>query len=112
MSIGMDRKKPAIKKNDMVMVIAGKDKGKSGRVISVFPKKDRVLVEKINLIKRHTRPRGQSHKGGIVERESPLHTSNLMVLCSKCDRPVRVGKLKLQDGSRVRVCRKCGESLD
>jgi large subunit ribosomal protein L24 len=110
----MDRTKPAvgIKKNDMVMVIAGKDKGKSGRVITVYPRKDRVLVEKINMVKRHTRPRGQTHKGGILERESPLHVSNVMILCGKCERPVRVRKLQLQDGSRVRVCHKCGESLD
>lgn len=108
----MDQKRPAIKKNDVVMVIAGKDKGKSGRVISVFPKKESVLVEKVNFIKRHTRPRGQTHKGGIVEREGPVHLSNVMVLCSKCDRPVRVRKLKLQDGTRVRVCQRCGESLD
>jgi large subunit ribosomal protein L24 len=108
----MYQKRPAIKKNDVVMVIAGKDKGKSGRVISVFPKKDGVLVEKVNFIKRHTRPRGQTHKGGIVEREGAVHLSNVMVLCNKCDRPVRVRKLKLQDGTRVRVCQKCGESLD
>jgi large subunit ribosomal protein L24 len=108
----MDQKRPAIKKNDVVMVIAGKDKGKSGRVISVLPKKERVLVEKINFIKRHTRPRGQTHKGGIVEREGPIHLSNVMVLCNKCDRPVRIRKLKLQDETRVRVCQKCGESLD
>lgn len=108
----MDGKKPAIKKNDIVMVIAGKDKGKSGRVISVYPQKGKVLVEKVNFIKRHTRPKGQSHKGGILEREAPIHSSNLMILCSKCDRPVRIGKLTLQDGSRVRVCHKCREALD
>ena len=108
----MDHTKPAIKKNDVVMVIAGKDKGKSGRVISVFPKKDRVLVEKVNFVKRHTRPRGQTHKGGILERESPIHMSNVMVLCGKCEHPTRIGKLQLQDGKRVRICRKCGESLD
>jgi large subunit ribosomal protein L24 len=110
----MERRSPAvdIKKNDVVMVIAGKDKGKSGRVISVFPQKERVLVEKVNFVKRHTRPRGQAHKGGILERESPLHISNVMIVCSKCDRPVRVRRLKLQDGSRVRICHKCGESLD
>jgi len=108
----MDQKRPAIKKNDVVMLIAGKDKGKSGRVISVFPKKESVLVEKVNFIKRHTRPRGQTHKGGIVEREGPIHLSNVMVLCNKCDHAVRVRKLKLQDGTRVRVCQKCGESLD
>jgi len=110
----MDRRRPAlnIKKNDMVTVIAGKDKGKSGRVISVSPRKESLLVEKINFIKRHTRPRGQAHKGGILERESPLHISKVMIMCGKCDRPVRVRKIKLQDGSRVRVCHKCGESLD
>lgn len=104
--------KAKIKKNDMVMVIAGKDKGKSGRVIAVYPQKQKVLVEKINMIKRHTRPRGQVHKGGILEKESPLHISNVMILCEKCDRPVRVRRLQLQDGSRVRVCHRCGESLD
>lgn len=100
------------KKNDLVMVIAGKEKGKSGRILRVFPRKNRVLVEKINFIKRHTRPSGQQRQGGIVEREAPIHVSNVMVVCERCNRPIRVGRKILDDGKRTRVCRKCGEVLD
>ena len=100
------------KKNDLVMVIAGKERGKSGRILKVFPRKNRVLVEKINFIKRHTRPSGQQRQGGIVEREAPIHVSNVMVVCERCNRPIRVGRKILDDGKRTRVCRKCGEVLD
>jgi len=102
----------AVRKNDLVEVIAGKEKGKRGKVLRVIPKTGRVLVEKINFIKRHTRPGRQTHQGGIVEREAPLHVSNVMVICTKCDRPVRTGKVVLSDGKRVRICRKCGEVID
>ncbi len=100
-----------IKKNDMVQVIAGREKGKTGKVIGVTKEKTRVLVEKVNLIKRHQRPdaRGQ---GGIVEKEAPLHLSNVMLFCSKCNSGVRVGYKMLEDGKKVRVCKKCQELLD
>ena len=101
-----------IKKNDLVMVMTGKEKGKSGRVLRVLPEKEKVLVEKINFIKRHTRPHGQQRRGGIVEREAPLHLSNVMLLCEKCNKPVRVRHRGVEGGKKARVCHKCGESFD
>ncbi|MGW8208397.1 MAG: 50S ribosomal protein L24, partial [Syntrophobacteria bacterium] len=91
-----------IKKNDTVMVIAGKEKGKSGKVLRILPKKDRAVVEKVNFIKRHMRPGPHSRQGGIVEKENPINISNLMVVCGKCTDPTRVGRRVLEDGSRVR----------
>ena len=102
----------AVKKNDMVIVIAGKDKGKRGKVLKVIPKIERALVEKLNFVKRHTKPGRASRQGGILERESPIHVSNLMLVCSKCDKPVRVGHSRLADGRKVRVCKKCSEVVD
>jgi len=81
-----------LKKNDLVMVVSGKERGKSGRVLRVFPQKNRIIIEKINFIKKHTRPSGQTKQGGIIEREAPVHISNVMVICEKCNLPVRVGK--------------------
>jgi large subunit ribosomal protein L24 len=101
-----------IKKNDTVMVIAGRERGKSGKVLRVLPEKQRALVERLNIVKRHTRPRGPQSAQGIVEKEAPLHISNLMIMCDKCDGPVRMGKKILEDGRHVRVCRRCGEQLD
>jgi len=101
-----------IKKNDTVMVIAGKEKGKTGKVLRVLPKKDRAVVEKVNFIKRHMRPGAHSRQGGIVEKENPINISNLMVVCGKCTDPTRVGRKVLEDGSRVRYCKKCDEILE
>ncbi|MBW1971342.1 MAG: 50S ribosomal protein L24 [Deltaproteobacteria bacterium] len=101
-----------IKVNDLVMVVSGKERGKSGRILKVFPKKNRVIVEKINFIKRHTRPGSASRQGGILEKEGTIHISNVMILCDKCNRPVRVGHLTLEDGKKVRVCKRCGEVID
>jgi large subunit ribosomal protein L5 len=101
-----------LKKNDLVMVTAGKEKGKSGRILRIHAKKDRAIVEKINFIKRHQRPTSQQRQGGIIEREAPLHLSNLMLICETCNKPVRVGKKRLEDGKRARYCRKCGEMVD
>ncbi|MDE2060606.1 MAG: 50S ribosomal protein L24 [candidate division NC10 bacterium] len=101
-----------IKKNDLVAVIAGKDKGKRGKVMKVIPKTLRALVEKVNMVKRHTKPGQASKQGGILERENPIHTSNLMLVCNKCNRPVRVGFSRLADGRKVRVCKKCSEQVD
>ena len=101
-----------IKKNDKVMVIAGKEKGKTGKVLRIFPKKDRAVVEKVNFIKRHMRPGAHSRQGGIVEKENPINISNLMVVCGKCTDPTRVGRRVLEDGSRVRYCKKCDEIIE
>ncbi|MGE3541739.1 MAG: 50S ribosomal protein L24 [Candidatus Tectimicrobiota bacterium] len=101
-----------IKKDDFVKVIAGKDRGKQGKVLRVFPQEGRLTVERINMIKRHTRPARQTQQGGIIEREGKLHISNVMLICSKCERGVRIGHSLLEDGKKVRVCRRCGESLD
>lgn len=101
-----------VKKNDTVMVIAGKDKGKSGKVMRVIPKKDRAIVEKLNMIKRHMKPSQQSRQGGILEKEAPIHVSNLMLICSKCTDPTRVGYRNLEDDRKVRYCKKCDEIID
>ncbi len=100
-----------IKKNDTVKVIAGREKGKTGKVLGVTKDKNRVLIEKINLMKKHQRPDAKG-KGGIVEKESPLHVSNVMLVCSKCNTGVRVRYKELEDGKKVRVCNKCQELLD
>jgi large subunit ribosomal protein L24 len=101
-----------IKKNDLIMVTHGKEKGKSGRVLKVFPEKKKVLIEKINFVKRHSRPHGQQRRGGIIEKEAPLQISNVMLLCEKCNKPVRIGHRIVEGGKKVRVCRKCGEIFD
>jgi len=101
-----------IRKNDTVLVIAGKDRGKKGKVRSAFPKDGRLLVDGINFIKRHTRATKQIRQAGIIEREAPIHVSNVMLLCSRCNHPTRVGSQILTDGRKVRVCRSCGEVID
>ena len=108
----MLRDKSHIKKDDKVKVIAGKDKGKIGKVLSVDRKKDRVLVENINIIKRHTRPTAKNRQGGIVESEASVPWSNVMLMCSKCLSPVRIQMRRLDDGKKVRSCRKCNEIID
>jgi len=94
------------------MVIAGKELGKSGKVLKLLPKTERVVVEKVNMIKRHTKPSKQMPHGGIVEKEGSIHVSNVMIICQRCNVPVRIGKRVMEDGSKARVCRKCGELLD
>jgi large subunit ribosomal protein L24 len=108
----VQKKHPLIKNNDKVVVLAGKEKGKIGTVLKVDSEKGRVLVEKVNMVKRHTRPGGKQAQGGIVEKEAPIQISNLMIMCNKCAEPTRIGKRVLEDGSRVRVCKKCGELLE
>ncbi|MDO9516166.1 MAG: 50S ribosomal protein L24 [Syntrophales bacterium] len=100
-----------IKKNDTVKVIAGREKGKTGKVLGVTKEKGRILIEKVNLVKKHQRP-DATGKGGIVEKEAPLQVSNVMLVCSKCNTGVRVGHKVLEDGKKVRVCKKCQELLD
>jgi large subunit ribosomal protein L24 len=101
-----------IKKDDKVKVIAGKEKGKMGKVLKVLRGKDRVIIENINFVKAHTKPGGQTRQGGIIEKEAPIHCSNVMLICSKCISPVRIKMQPLEDGRMVRMCRKCGEVID
>ncbi len=108
----MSTLKLKVKKDDVVEVCAGKDKGRRGKVLRVMPDAGHIMVEKVNMVKKHQRPNMKDRQGGIVERENKMAVSNVMVVCAKCDKPVRVSKKKLEDGKNVRVCRKCGELLD
>ncbi len=101
-----------IRKNDTVVSIAGKDKGKKGRVRRVLPKEDKVMVEGLNMIKRHSRTRGRARQSGIIQLEAPLHVSNVVLVCNKCSKPTRVGFRSLDDGRKVRICHSCGEVID
>lgn len=98
-----------IKINDTVEIIAGKEKGKKGRVLKVHPGARRVVVEKVNFVKRHTRPSQKSRQGGIVEKEGPIHLSNVMLFCKKCNKAVRIRNLLGADGAKSRSCATCGE---
>jgi large subunit ribosomal protein L24 len=100
-----------LKKGDMVKVSAGKEKGKTGKIMKIISEKNKVVIEKLNFMKKHQRPDAKG-KGGIVEKEGPLQMSNVMFLCSKCDKGVRVGYKILDDGKKVRICKKCREILD
>jgi large subunit ribosomal protein L24 len=100
-----------VKKNDLVIVTTGKDKGKTGKILRIAKKKDRLIVEKVNMVKRHVKP-SQKTKGGIMEKESLIHVSNVMIFCEKCSKPVKVGKKILADGNKVRFCKKCNEVID
>ncbi len=108
----MRKKHPKVKKNDKVIVLVGKERGKIGTVLKVDSEKERVVVEKVNIVKRHSRPSPQTGQGGIIEKEAPLHISNVMMVCNKCTEPTRIKKRILEDGSKVRVCNKCGEPMD
>ena len=101
-----------IKKNDTVMVVSGKEKGKRGRVIAVYPATNRLLIEKLNMIKRHTKPNQQMRQGGIIERESPIAVSNVKLICAKCDKPTATSRTTQGDGTRARVCKTCSEIID
>jgi large subunit ribosomal protein L24 len=100
-----------IRKNDIVKIMTGKEKGKVGRVIRVVPEKGRIFVEKVNMVKRHTKPGKANPRGGIVEKEAPLSLSNVLVMCDKCSKPTRIGMAVDESGERNRVCRKCGTVL-
>jgi large subunit ribosomal protein L24 len=101
-----------IRKNDSVMVIAGRERGKTGKVLRVLPEKGALIIERVNLVKRHSKPRGPQQPGGIVEKEASIHASNIMIMCDKCNAPVRIGHKQLGDGKKIRICRRCGEALD
>jgi large subunit ribosomal protein L24 len=102
----------SIKKDDTVVVIAGREKGKRGRVLSIYSQKDRLLIEKLNIIKKHMKPTRKQTQGGIIEKEASIHMSNVMLICPKCNKPTRIGNSILQDGRKLRVCKKCGEVID
>lgn len=101
-----------IRKNDTVLVIAGKDKGKKGKVRFAYPKKERILIEGINFIKKHSKAKGQMKQAGIIDLEAPINVSNVMLFCDKCNHPVRIGYRFLEDSRKVRVCRSCREVID
>ena len=100
-----------IKKDDMVKVVSGKDRGKVGKVLKVFSKKNRAIVEGVNLAKKHLRPSAKQQKGGIIDREVALDCSNLQFFCTRCNRLARVGRRLLNDGDKERYCKKCGEPI-
>lgn len=108
----MTKDKCYIKKNDKVKIITGKDNGKIGKVLKVNRKKNRLLIENINIVKKHTKPDMRNRQGGIVESEAPIHWSNVMVMCNRCVTPTRIKFQLLDDGKKVRKCRKCNEILD
>ncbi len=108
----MALKKFKIRRNDQVMVIKGKEAGKTGKVMRVNPVKATVVVDKLNMVKRHQKPTEKFKHGGIIEKEAPIAIANVMILCAKCKGPVRVGRKILDDGKKVRVCKKCNEVID
>lgn len=108
----MAKGKTYLKKNDQVEVIAGKDKGRVGKVLQVLPADSQALVERINMIKRHTKPNEMNQQGQIVEREAPIHVSNLQLICPECTKTGRIGRKFLEDGAKVRYCKSCGESIE
>jgi len=108
----MSRLQTPIRRNDSVVVTAGKDRGKRGRVLRIIPDKNRLIVEGVNMIKRHTRPNpNKGIQGGILEREAPIQISNLKVICPECGKPSRMGRRRLEDGRGVRVCKNCGATF-
>ena len=103
--------KMSIKKDDTVVVLSGKDKGNRGKVLEVMPKSGKVVVENINMVSRHTKPRKQGDQGGILKKAAPLYASKVMRVCPKCDKPTRPASLVKADGKRARVCKKCGAEI-
>jgi large subunit ribosomal protein L24 len=101
-----------IKKDDNVLVIAGKDKGKKGKVRFAYPEKNKIMVEGVNMIKKHTKAKAQVKQAGIIEREAPIKVEDVMLLCGKCNKPTRVGYRILEDGRKARICRACGEVVE
>lgn len=101
-----------IKKGDKVMIISGKDKGKTGKVLQVIPPEDKIRVESINMGVKHKKPRGRYDQGGKLNQELPMYSSKAMVICKNCEKPTRVARKELEDGTKVRACKRCGEQLD
>ena len=107
----MQTGKNYLKIDDQVEIIAGKDKGRVGKITRVLPNENKAIVESLNMVKRHTKPNMANQQGGIIEKEAPIHISNLMLVCSKCAKPVRIKMNVLEDGTKVRVCKKCEEAI-
>jgi large subunit ribosomal protein L24 len=101
-----------LKKNDTVLIMTGDEKGKKGRVLSVEPDENRLLVERLNMIKKHMKPSKKHAQGGIIDKEAPVHRSNVMLVCPKCGKPTRTGNRILENGKKIRACKKCGEVVD
>ena len=101
----------SIKKDDLVVVLSGKDKGKRGKVLSTQPAAAKVVVEGVNIVSRHQKPRKQGEEGGIIKREAPIYACKVQRVCPKCDKPTRIGHKLLADGKKVRVCKKCGAEI-
>ncbi|MEW6243221.1 MAG: 50S ribosomal protein L24 [Bacillota bacterium] len=101
-----------VKKGDIVRVLAGKDKGKKGKVIEAMPSEGKLIVEGVNVAKRHTKPTQKIMQGGIIDKELPIHVSNVMLVCPRCSKPTKVGSRFLEDGRKVRTCKSCGEIID
>ncbi len=104
-----------VKKGDMVVVISGEEKGKMGKILKAIPKQNRVIVEGVNMVKKHQRPSEKVKTGGIIETEAPIHVSNVMLVCPKCGKPTRTGRKFVGEGDnrkKVRYCKKCGEIVD
>ena len=104
-------KKMSIRKDDTVIVLSGKDKGKQGKVLEVQPKAGKVIVEKVNVVSRHTKPRKQGEQGGIIKKEAPIYTCKVQRVCPKCSKPTRPAHKVLADGKKVRICKKCGAEI-
>ncbi len=103
--------KMSIKKDDLVVVLSGKDKGKQGKVLKVEPRTGKVIVEKVNMVSRHTKPRQQGEEGGILKKEAPIYACKVQRVCPKCNKPTRAAHKVLADGKKVRVCKKCGAEI-
>ena len=101
-----------LRKDDTVIVVAGRERGKTGKILRVIPETNRVVIERLNLVKRHMKARGMQQQGGIVEKEASLHASNVQPLCGRCNKPARIGRRRLEDGRHVRVCRRCDDLLE
>lgn len=108
----MEKFKNTIHKDDLVEVISGRDKGKRGKVLRVLPKMSSVIVDKVNVVKRHQRPTQKEKNGGIIDKDIPIRACKVMVVCSSCNSATRVGRKILEDGTKKRICKKCGEMLD
>jgi len=106
------KNKVHVKKGDTVYVLNGKDRGKKGKVLKVLPSKQMVIVEGVNMVSKHVRPRSELQQGGIIQREAPIYAAKVMLVCNKCGAPTKVGKKILENGSKARVCKKCGEVID
>jgi large subunit ribosomal protein L24 len=108
----METMKTKIKKDDKVKVLTGKDKGKIGKVLRIVKKTNRVVIENINVVKANQRPTQANPQGGIVEKNMPVHVSNLMIMCNSCVKPTRISMKLLEDGKRVRICKQCNQQID